>query len=252
MSGSSPLALLAACSFLWIAAAAPASAQLPRQTVRELELTVDRAPYNQLVRSGRLYLVKDRDFDREWPQQGIRTAWLYVPPRDEAPDRLELRADYCLKGLAAATTNTYLQRIDLIEGERVLVSMEDGIGAQAAADPVLAPQAYAQNPYDTRQVASGVFVYPPRYYYSYPFPTYHLNEDCASDLAGFDLAPIANALARLPEKSLGLRLHFSNGLVSNWGINGTTIQALKRLLQVRRDNADRRAEQAEEPIRSDD
>jgi hypothetical protein len=224
-----PAALLVACALAW---SVPVAAQI-EQGPREERLAIDRAPYNQLYRSGALYLVKGRDYDPQWPLQGVRTAWLYTPGTADGTGRLEVRADYCLKELAFAPPSTYLQAIDLVAGNRVLVSIQDGLGALAVLDPILSPQPYNQTPFDTRQAANGVFVFPPRYYYNFPFPVYHLREDCASDRGGFDLAPVADTLAGLPEQTLQMRLRFSNGTVSTWGIDGRTIAALKQLLRVR-------------------
>jgi hypothetical protein len=210
----------------------------------ELRLSGEELPFNQMVRVGPAFIVKGVDYNPIWPRHGIRTAWLSVP---EQNGRLELRTRYCLVALAQAAPDTFLQRIDIADGERVLVSLRDGLGALVTEDEILAQIDYEDVSNDTaRQIASGSFAYPPRYLTNFPFPTYHPVENCASDHAGFDLRAVASQLAELPQRTLTLRLHFSNGLVNILGINGRTIAEVQKMLTLRQVELDQAAVEADE------
>lgn len=58
--------------------------------------------------------------------------------------------------------------------------------------------------------------------------------DCSAGTTRFDLAPVLDKIAALPNRTLQVQLLFSNGSVQNWQLGGKTVQALKSLPELKK------------------
>ena len=56
---------------------------------------------------------------------------------------------------------------------------------------------------------------------------------CNAGSNQFDLTKLASAIAQLPNRTLQVKLVFSNGEIQNWHLGKATVQAIKNLLAIR-------------------
>ena len=63
--------------------------------------------------------------------------------------------------------------------------------------------------------------------------TYFPAIECGLGGARFDLLPIRDEIAQLPNKRLEIKFIFSNGLVEKWRLGRGTVEALKELPTIR-------------------
>lgn len=206
--------------------------------ILKLDGNLDSDAYSQLFLSASTYVVKDKDFNPEEPNQGLFTNWLYDP---QAPNLFQVRARYCLPYPGSANTESAaLIGMDLYEGDQLLLSFDRPLGAVPTQRQIVRPASYipgALIPVSVPVFTSrGVFF---RTILREGLPIYRPPVSCLSGSAGFDLTPVAPQLAKLPEKTLKIRLRFDNGETSNWQLGGGTVRELKRLMTLRDDLASR-------------
>ncbi|UFP94231.1 hypothetical protein [Gloeobacter morelensis] len=193
--------------------------------------------YSRLYLSSSAYVVKDRDFAPEQPRLGFFSTWIFDPAQDNV---FEVRARYCVPDPGIDTDRAVLRQLDLLDGDQVLVSLSEGVRALPAQRETVRPAYYSQ------PFARPVHGYRPTRHGLVPYvsylpsaPVFNPAVTCASGTTGFDLSPAADQLAALPDKTLKVRLHFSNGEQSGWQLGAATVRELKRLVAVRADLAGR-------------
>ena len=172
------------------------------------------------------YAIKDKDYNPRYDGVGLYTLWGDVPERDI----LQLSVFYCFRN--RALENAELEKVTLLDGDQELVTIEQKIVTTQAEEVETTP-AY----YETTTFFSDPF-YSPYWgggYYrrSSPFSrrtvqsTYDPAENCSVGGGRFDLMPARDALAQLPNKTLNVKLLFSNGRTENWRLGGGTVERMK-------------------------
>ncbi|MEL7359979.1 MAG: hypothetical protein AAFN40_26025 [Cyanobacteria bacterium J06560_6] len=172
------------------------------------------------------YAIKDKDFNPRYDGVGLYTLWGDVPERDI----LQLSVFYCFRNRALA--NAELENITLLDGEQELVTIDQKLVTTQAEEVETTP-AY----YETTTFFSDPF-YSPYWGGGYhrrssPFPartvqsTYVPAENCSVGGGRFDLASVRGKIAQLPNKTLTVKLLFSNGRVENWRLGGGTVERMK-------------------------
>ena len=174
------------------------------------------------------YGVKDKDYSPREPQIGFFSLWGDVP----AQNRLQVAAKYCFPNREIAQSNAYLAEIVLLDDGEPLVTIDQEIVLTRAEVSEIQPAQYVRTYYGSNHFYDP-FWNP--YYLSPPSisATYVPAIECSLGGARFDLMPVRDALAQLPDKRLQIKLIFNNGLVENWHLGRGTVRALKELPTIR-------------------
>ncbi|NEQ48054.1 MAG: hypothetical protein F6K00_32790 [Leptolyngbya sp. SIOISBB] len=199
--------------------------QISPQALSEIR----EAPFSELFDIGdsEAFAVKDQDYNAAQPAIGFFSLWGDVPSREA----LGVAVKYCFEDTSLARANAELVEMKLMDGETELVTIDQVTVSRAA---------YLNEVQPPRQ--SNVhtsFYYDPWYdpfYYS-PFrlgvtvapPVYTPGVNCSAGAALFDLTPVQDEIAALPEQTLNVRLLFSNGATEYWRLGGGTVSELKQL-----------------------
>ncbi|MBD2100329.1 hypothetical protein [Leptolyngbya sp. FACHB-261] len=56
---------------------------------------------------------------------------------------------------------------------------------------------------------------------------------CSIGSSRFDISQLTGAISQLPARTLQVKLIFSNGTTSQWGLGHETVQALENLITLR-------------------
>lgn len=168
------------------------------------------------------YGVKDQDFDPGYRGVGLYSLWGDVP----ADNILQVAMFYCFRNPALA--NATLEEVVIKEGDQRLVTLDQKVISTQALDVEVTPERYETiNYYDPfyDPFWGGVY-YGGR---SHVETVYIPAQNCSVGGGRFDLTPVTDAIAQLPNKTLNVRLVFSNGLTENWRLGQGTVEQLKRL-----------------------
>jgi len=213
----------------------PAVAQVPLDDDFSVEILpsvlaeIREAPFSELftVADGEGYAVKDKDYAPSEPYMGLFSLWANVP-EDQL---LGAAVRYCFEDTDLARANAELVQMTLADGDTELVTIDQVVKTEPAALNEIRPP-------ERRNVTS-TFYYDPFYdpfYYSpfsigvsYSPSTYIPGVECSEGSAIFDLTPVQEAIATLPERTLEVRLLFSNGATEYWQLGGGTVSELKKL-----------------------
>ncbi len=240
--------MLAALAVVVLPVAASAT-EVP--AVERLERVDNSDVYSKLYLSASAYVIKDKDFNPAQPKQGFFTTWLFDPSQK---DLFQLQARYCVPNSDIEAGGPTLKQVDLLDNNQVLVSVEQEVAATPAARQTIEPGYYSGGGYGGfgGGYGGGLYdgVYPRGYglgrgyygrgygygggYLRQSIPVYRPPVTCATGTTGFDLTPIADRLASLPDRTLKVRLHFSNGEVSSWQLGANTVREIKRLVNIRK------------------
>jgi len=211
------------------AAAAPAWSQKIEEnlTATEAAVAVRNAPYSQTFRVGSTYLVKDRDYNPAEPKIQFSSLWVDEPSRRA----LEVAVRYCVPDDDIAFENAALTELVLLDGNRPLTRLTKLVAAQPAQQKLVRPPRYYP------PVVVGPYGYGPYGFwggYVASPGSYFPAVDCSAGASRFDLSGVRASLARLPNRTLKVKLLFDNGAVQNWQLGSGTVQALKRLPSIGR------------------
>jgi hypothetical protein len=223
LTGSSPLTPTLA----GVAQSSPGltSVDIPPSVLAEIR----EAPFSELftVAEGKGYAVKDQDYNSAEPDIGFFSLWANVPEEE----RLGVAVKYCFEDTDLARADAELVEMQLLDGDTELVTIDQVVEARPSYLNEVRPP--SSSPVRTS------FYYDPFYdpfYYSpfsfgvsYAPSTYIAGVECSMGLALFDLTPVQAELAALPDKTLRVRLLFSNGATEYWGLGAGTVSALKEL-----------------------
>ncbi|AGY58777.1 hypothetical protein [Gloeobacter kilaueensis] len=192
--------------------------------------------YSKLYLSSSAYVIKDKDYSPEQPRFGLFTTWFFDPLQD---DRFAVRARYCVPTGNIDGEQASLERLELLDDGKVLVALQESNSSLPARREIVQAayysEGYRQPVY--RYALTKFGLVPVLAGYSSGPPIFHQAVSCASGTSGFDLGGVADALAALPDKTLKVQLHFSNGDVSGWQLGSGTVRELKRLVALRRELA---------------
>jgi hypothetical protein len=217
----------------------PARAQVPAESVESTErispqvlAEIREAPFSEMfsVANGEAFGIKDRDYNPSEPTIGVFSLWADVPKWN----RLELVMKYCVENTGIANVSGSLVEVSLLDGDETLVVIDDVVEAGTASINQVEPPR-------TSSVNTSFYFdpfYDPYYYSPFNFgisysPTIRLPAvDCSAGVSRFNLMPVSDALAQLPDSTLRMRLLFSDGSTEYWQLGGGTVRALKELPSV--------------------
>lgn len=198
----------------------------------EVLATIREGPFSQVfpLADGQAYVVKDKDYNPAEPNIGVFSLWADVP----VWERLQLVIKYCVPDTSLANASASLVNLTLMDGEVSLVTIDELIEASDA-------QLNEIRPPRTSNVQTSLYFdpfYGPYYYspfrlgVSYSPSTYVPAVDCSGGLARFDLKPVIDEIAQLPDQTLRMRLLFSDGSTEYWRLGNGTVSAIKQLPSV--------------------
>lgn len=186
--------------------------------------TIRNAPFSDiftvaLPNGGTAYAIKDKDFSPNYKSVGLYTLWGDAPEID----LLQVSVFYCFRNQAIA--NAMLEEIAILDGSETLVTLDQGLVATQAQDIEIVPERY-----EPATIVSDPF-YSPFWMLGYSGdigdPTYVPAENCSVGGGRFDLRPVQDAIAQLPNKTLDIRLEFNNGEVETWRLGRGTVEEMK-------------------------
>ncbi len=208
--------------------------QPPVQAVPTTATSISKAPYSRVFFTGSAYAVKDHDFKGDNPALGFSTLWIENPDRS----RFHVGVRYCLPDQSLADRGTSLTSIVLMNNDQPLVTIDRRIKATSAQQKFL-QTGYSYQEIDpfweNNQFYNGIdplwgnldnFGYNDESLYRNPVT-------CSAGSSRFDISQLADAIAQLPNKTLQVKLVFSDGATSNWRLGDKTVRALKDLLTIR-------------------
>lgn len=188
---------------------------------------IREAPFSKVfsIDSGAGYAVKDKDFDASEPKVGFFSLWGNIPSQN----RFGVAVQYCVSDQSIANANLYLAEMVLLDKDQPLVTINQPINAKTARLKTVEAAQYVPaftyidepfydpfwNPYDTS------FAYAPA--------TYLPPVACSFGSSRFDLNSVKQQIARLPNRTLQVKLIFNNGITQNWQLGKGTVKALKEL-----------------------
>ena len=193
-------------------------------------VTIREAPLRELfsvtTASGETaYGVKDKDFDPSYERVGFYSLWGDVPDQN----LLQVAVLYCFRD--RALTGSELEEIVLMDGDETLVTLNQKLVTTRAQNIEISPAR-------SYQTYADPFYYPywgGIYYGTSGFggtglvTSYLPAAECSFGGGRFDLLPVKDAIAQLPNKTLNVKLLFSNGLVENWRLGRGTVENMKEL-----------------------
>lgn len=189
---------------------------------------IRKAPFSKMFTVGSLYAVKDKDFRASENRIGFFSLWGDVPSRN----LLQVAVQYCFDNQEIATSKAYLAEMIIMDDDkdRPLVRIDKGINAVVAQVETVEPKEYV--PYVTSPFYDP-FWDPFWGGFAYSSATYLPPVQCSFGRSRFDLSPVKNVIARLPNKNLKVQLLFSNGISQNWHLGSKTVEELKKLPTIK-------------------
>ncbi|MEL6555656.1 MAG: hypothetical protein AAFQ63_19670 [Cyanobacteria bacterium J06621_11] len=198
----------------------------------EILATIREAPFSEVFTieipdNEPGYAIKDKDYNPNYKSVGLYTLWGDIP----VLDMLQVSVFYCFRNPALA--NAQLEKMTLLDGDQELVTIDQKIVTTETEDVEVTPEHYETDPFFTDPFDSP---YWGGGYYGLgrsPFPTrtvrsvYVPAENCSVGGGRFDLAPVRSEIAQLPNKTLDVRLLFSNGRTERWRLGGGTVEQMK-------------------------
>lgn len=190
---------------------------------------IREAPFSTLftVADGEGYAVKDRDYAASEPYIGFFSLWANVPE----DDLLGVAMRYCFEDTSLARANAQLVQMTLYDGDTELVTIDQVVKTEPAELNEIRPPRHSN-------VTTSLYYdpfYDPFYYSPFSFgvayapSTYIPGVECSEGSAIFNLKPVQAEIVSLPEKTLRVRLLFSNGATEYWRLGGGTVRELKKL-----------------------
>ncbi len=173
--------------------------------------------------------VKDKDFDPDYDGVGFYSLWGSVPEYDV----FQASVFYCFRN--PSLVGAELEKVTLMDDDEVLLTMDQRFVTTAAENVEVSPERYETIQY------SDPFYDPfwggwGRYPYGGTFAprvttrtVYFPAVDCSVGGGRFDLATVRDQIPTLPDKTLDVRLLFSNGVVETWRLGRGTVREIRAL-----------------------
>ncbi|ELR98280.1 hypothetical protein [Gloeocapsa sp. PCC 73106] len=199
---------------------------------------IRKAPFSQLFTvedfdGDRAYVIKDRDFKGSNSDFNVITLWGDVPDRDI----FQVIIRYCLNNRDLAGEQASLTQLIIADGEEILLDLTNPVAATRANFRQLSSsQVFVRSRNDP---FGDPFMNPFQFHGTTTMATYVPPVECSFGGSRFDLSEVREAIANLPDKTLDLRLFFSNGVVETWRLGRGTVQQLQQLPTIlhRQDSA---------------
>ncbi|MEM8612968.1 MAG: hypothetical protein AAGF93_13190 [Cyanobacteria bacterium P01_H01_bin.105] len=169
-----------------------------------------------------VYAIKDKDFDPNYDKVGFYSLWGSLPDYG----MLQMSVFYCFRNPAIAGAE--LEKVTLMDDDEVLLTIDQKFVTTEAESVELISEHY-----ETIQYADPFF--DPfwgtvgRVPYGVTRNVYVPAVDCSVGGGRFDLIPVRDKIADFPNKTLDVRLLFSNGVVENWRLGKGTVREIKAL-----------------------
>lgn len=192
-------------------------------------ISVKQAPFSQVFFTGSVYAVKDKDYEPSEPSIGFFSLWSANP----ANNQLLVTARYCLPTYSLTAANAHLSAIALLDKKQTLVTIDQSIEENLAhlreiQPGFTIPSHGFGDPFDDQ------FLNPLDENFDYAFGGIHQPAvACSSGSNRFDLTRLADALSRLPNQTIQVKLVFSDGETQNWHLGKATVKAIKDLVSIR-------------------
>ncbi|MBV9387696.1 MAG: hypothetical protein JOZ78_14845 [Chroococcidiopsidaceae cyanobacterium CP_BM_ER_R8_30] len=191
-------------------------------------ISLKQAPFSRVFFTGSVYAVKDKDYEPSEPSFGFFSLWS-VNPTD---NQLLVAARYCLPTNSLSAASARLSAITLLDKKQPLLTIDQSI---------------AENPAQLREIQPGYntpshgfgdpfddqFLNPLDENFDYAFGVHLPAVTCSAGSDRFNLTKLTDALAQLPNKTLQVKLVFSDGETQNWHLGKETVKAIKDLLAIR-------------------
>jgi len=189
--------------------------------------SVKKAPFSQVFFTGSVYAVKDKDYESDQPSIGFFSVWRENPTNNQ----LSVAVQYCLPPTSSTELDTHLNAITLLDHNQPLVTINQIVAEDTARLRLVQPGYYTPyhgfgDPFDDQFLNPLDENVDP---YGIRLPTV----TCNAGSNQFDLTKLASAIAQLPNRTLQVKLVFSNGEIQNWHLGKATVQAIKNLLAIR-------------------
>lgn len=210
----------------------PMTEQSPEQLSPEVLEKIREAPFSELFTVSSAYAVKDRDYKASQSQIGFFSLWADIPERDF----LQVAVQYCLQDQNIADSNTYLAEIILMDGDRPVVTIDKAIKERVAQAKTVQPGRY-QTTYFVTSPFYDPYWAPSWNNYGYARASYLPPVECSFGRSRFDLTPVIEAIAQLPNKTLNVKLLFNNGMTEKWRLGSQTVEVLKQFPTIKESTA---------------
>lgn len=224
--------LVAASILLFSCSLSYGQQKIPLTVLANIRDEIKKAPFSKMfvIKSGPVlaYAVKDKDYKASNPSLRVFSLWTDIPSQN----RLLVAVQYCLPNKAIAFSNTYLAEMVLMNGKQPLVTINRYIKVRRGHTAVIRPGQYVPSDFD--DPFYDPFWSPFGFGFSYSPPTYIPAITCSAGSSRFNLTSVSKELARLPNKTLDMRLIFNNGISQTWQLGEGTVKALKQLPAIRR------------------
>lgn len=168
------------------------------------------------------YGVKDKDFNTEYEGVGFYSLWGDIPDNEI----FQAAMFYCFRNPDLADSS--LEAVMIEDGEQPLVTINQKVISTEAIDVEVIPERYETIDYyvpSPDPFWGTVYSGGPSQLETVYIPA----QNCSVGGSRFDLASIKDDIAQLPNKTLNVRLVFSNGLTERWRLGRGTVEQLKRL-----------------------
>jgi hypothetical protein len=183
---------------------------------------IREAPFSELFTVGSAQAVKDRDYKASQSEIGFFSLWADIPERDF----LQVAVQYCLTDRKIADSNAYLAEIILMDGDRELVTIDKAIKERVAQSKTVESGEYVPTTFLVTNPYYDSFWAPSWNSYGYATASYIPPVECSFGRSRFDLTPVKEAIAQLPNKTLDVKLLFNNGMSEKWRLGSKTVEVL--------------------------
>jgi hypothetical protein len=205
--------------------------QIPLSVLANIRFEIKKAPFSKMfkIKSSPVstYAVKDKDYKASDSSIRVFSLWTDAPSQN----LFQVSVQYCLSGKSISYSNAYLAEIIILDGKRPLATINQYIKVKSAQREVIQSGEYVPSNFD--DPFYDPFWSPFDTGFSYSVPTYIPAVTCSAGSSRFNLTPVKDEIARLPKKTLNVKLIFNNGISQNWQLGEGTVKALKELPTIR-------------------
>ncbi|MBW4444703.1 MAG: hypothetical protein KME10_26585 [Plectolyngbya sp. WJT66-NPBG17] len=193
--------------------------------------SIQHAPYSQVFYTGSVYAVKDQDYQPSNPKLGFFSVWSKNP----AKNNLRVSVRYCLKDQALSDPGNGLTQMTVLNNNQPLLIINRVVAEKPAHEKETSPGYYERSDLQDFDWFDDPFTWELPYDEDLDSfsPIYSPPTFCNACLTQFEISPLKNEIAQLPDQTLQVQLSFSNGENQIWHLGRGTVQALKRLVAIR-------------------
>lgn len=188
---------------------------------------VKQAPFSKVFFTGSVYAVKDKDYEPSEPSIGFFSLW----SKDPTNNYLQVTVQYCLPTNSLTAADAHLTAIVLLNNKQPLITIDRSV-AESQAQLRLVEPGYYNSPHGFGDPFDDQFLNPLDERLDNVFGVHLPTVTCIAGSNQFDLTKLTDAIAQLPNRTLQVKLVFSDGATQNWHLGKATVQAIKNLLAI--------------------